>query len=830
MIKSDLPTGRSNLSNRTGGILVMAALASVFMISMLAMVTDISYIYYNQSRLQSATNAAWKAGYDRMMFLKGSKSALSDTEQAEVRAHMLEVMKANGYSDEELASVNIEFKPGNNVSINSKQTFGLFFARIMNFNSASVVAGRANHSEDVGAGIIPLAIPHGVTKDLTKNLYTCSLFPANGGFASGSEYILKLGSGNGGDAHESPSSGMLLVPMDAGAQDDRVNGFLRAYGAAFWCLRSGDGTDQGFVPVYWLLGYRGGSFMLPDHSDVRDKLKEYKVNYTIIPTQEEAQAIYDQVNPNVLELFDRPRVAVYSSQTTPDPVEEVLRAGKIPYGTYSLPTTLSPDGWQRSETYNESSNTRIYDTEILEGVLDNYHWVHLHHEDFTGFNGGCSYWSDSCKDFLDAGRLGSGATAQNRMCSYCRQNYVSHTVTDRRGRTSTVYEWSGGYSESNCLNINRRCAEKQSHNGTWWRNDSGITICSSDNERPQCREYNRLVAIAEAKGYTSDANSEPKPQTAIGTGDTGPAITANADGWFNRANKVQKMKWAVARTIRNHVEIGGFLFAQCFAPESLDISLWQAEIHDGAAPADAYDACFALRDFDYRRFPIKSGVTYYSTINYPVAAGSSVPFGLTLPLDPCCQNHGSAPDTGSGHTCVFRHPTIKDDATILGNRTTDSAQAKYIKGQRGTGKFAFLGGHYHHNTESKRLVLNNILLGSLVDKQVTGDIPTGADISGRQKSSYGCTDPDNSVAGGANDYRDRFMYGFNGPIEINDRLIAEHGNMRGPTDQAVDFRVYGDETASPSRRVIVPITDVGPEIAINNPQNADALTVYDMQG
>ncbi|MDD2999057.1 MAG: hypothetical protein PHV05_08365, partial [Candidatus Riflebacteria bacterium] len=84
--------------------------------------------------------------------------------------------------------------------------------------------------------------------------------------------------------------------------------------------------------------------------------------------------------------------------------------------------------------------------------------------------------------------------------------------------------------------------------------------------------------------------------------------------------------------------------------------------------------------------------------------------------------------------------------------------------------------------------------------------------------------------GGANDYRDRFMYGFNGPIEINDRLIAEHGNMRGPTDQAVDFSVYGDETASPSRRVIVPITDVGPEIAINNPQNADALTVYDMQG
>ena len=39
-----------------------------------------------------------------------------------------------------------------------------------------------------------------------------------------------------------------------------------------------------------------------------------------------------------------------------------------------------------------------------------------------------------------------------------------------------------------------------------------------------------------------------------------------------------------------------------------------------------------------------------------------------------------------------------------------------------------------------------------------------------------------------------------------------------------------DDVATYSRRIVVPITDVGPEIATNNATNASALTIYDIQG
>jgi hypothetical protein len=125
--------------------------------------------------------------------------------------------------------------------------------------------------------------------------------------------------------------------------------------------------------------------------------------------------------------------------------------------------------------------------------------------------------------------------------------------------------------------------------------------------------------------------------------------------------------------------------------------------------------------------------------------------------------------------------------------------------------------------------LNNILLGSLVEKNPAGGGGTTT-VTGKQKSNYGPVDPDNIVGGGANDYRDRFKFGFNQPIRLGDRILPEPGNMRGPTDQAVDFRVTGDASFQPNRIVIIPITDVPPEVPVNNKHNADAQTVYDLQG
>jgi hypothetical protein len=60
--------------------------------------------------------------------------------------------------------------------------------------------------------------------------------------------------------------------------------------------------------------------------------------------------------------------------------------------------------------------------------------------------------------------------------------------------------------------------------------------------------------------------------------------------------------------------------------------------------------------------------------------------------------------------------------------------------------------------------------------------------------------------------------------------MNEGGNMSGPTDQSVDFRINGDTTYPPRKRVIIPITDVPPEVPLNNTHNATATSIYDLQG
>lgn len=824
---------------KAGSVLVMTAFASVFLLGMTAMVTDVGYMYYNQARLQTAVNAGWKAGYDLMMQLK-SQGSFDTQQQTQVINHIKEVMKKNGYTDTELANLQVVFGPNNHLEVNSQQSVGLFFANVMNFSSATVTAARENHALDFGQGIVPLAIPYGVTKDLTKNTYVCEMFARNpdgtydpgiSAFATDTAYILKLGSGgpnSGGPGDPMPEVGKILIPMDSGSQDSE--GFLKAYGAAFWCLKI-DASDPGFVPVEWLLGYRGGAFLLPNHDDVKSILRSYDVNYVEITDADELQAIYDAVNPNVLELFDRPRVAVYSSQGSTDPVEQVLRDGKIPYGEYS-----QPGNWARKDNYKDTNCTAFYDLEILNGELDNYEWMHLHHEDFTGFSGGCSYWLDSCQKSLNEGRLGSTRresdrnVCKERMCSYCRGFYNPKYEPDDSRDFTSGYDPLPSKYETRCHNARRRCAEKATYQGILWKDIPDITICGEGSlAYPQCWHDETLRDIADAKGYTSDAGSEPKSQWAVYSDGSYP-LPDNHPNWFNKANKVQKMKWDVVRKVKLHLEQGGFVFAQCFAPETFDLALWQAAIYEGKSPSDAYEDCIAFKEFHYKGFPRKLSPVWYSDINTADNSYNQY-FNLTDGLDPRCQNHGSGfcCDTGSGHTAGFLSSQIKPEVTILGYQSgSGNGKIKYLKGKFGNGDFTFLGGHYHRNVEAKRLVLNNIMLGSLVEKNVGGGGTTT--ITGKQKSNYGPVDPDNYTGGGANDYRDRFMHGFNQPLQLGDRIIPEPGNQRGPTDQAVDFRVNGDANYTANRFIIVPITDVPPEVGTNNTHNATAQTVYDLQG
>lgn len=134
---------------------------------------------------------------------------------------------------------------------------------------------------------------------------------------------------------------------------------LKAYGITYRALTKGYKAD-------WLLNYRGGSFLI-DYSD--ELAAECRLNNVAFETLSLSQAteIYSFVqgeenNMDVVRLEKAPKVAVYvppGFQPWDDAVTLVLEYAQVPYD-------------------------KIWNDEILKGDLDNYDWLHLHHEDFTG--------------------------------------------------------------------------------------------------------------------------------------------------------------------------------------------------------------------------------------------------------------------------------------------------------------------------------------------------------------------------------------------------------------------------------------------------------------
>jgi hypothetical protein len=143
-----------------------------------------------------------------------------------------------------------------------------------------------------------------------------------------------------------------LIHMDLQQTDH-----LKAYGLAYWIL------EQGYN-VEWLLNYRGGSFMMDEAQEITNKAKLMGVSYTTVSGGEVAQ-IYQEIEENNMEvvlLEKAPEVAVYvppTNQPWDDAVRLALEYAEIPYDT-------------------------VYDEEVLDGKLEKYDWLHLHHEDFTG--------------------------------------------------------------------------------------------------------------------------------------------------------------------------------------------------------------------------------------------------------------------------------------------------------------------------------------------------------------------------------------------------------------------------------------------------------------
>lgn len=146
----------------------------------------------------------------------------------------------------------------------------------------------------------------------------------------------------------------ILIPMENGQTDH-----LKAYGVAYWALGQG-------IEIDWLLNYRGGSFLMEHTSALETELRVRGVSYETLGGSETASIIStvesDAENTSVVRLEKPPKIAVYApDQTLPwdDAVLLALTYAEVPY-------------------------EMIYDENVLRGELEEYDWLHLHHEDFTG--------------------------------------------------------------------------------------------------------------------------------------------------------------------------------------------------------------------------------------------------------------------------------------------------------------------------------------------------------------------------------------------------------------------------------------------------------------
>jgi len=147
----------------------------------------------------------------------------------------------------------------------------------------------------------------------------------------------------------------ILLPMDEVSQQNH----LKAYGITYWALNKD-------YKVSWLLNYKGGSFLMPDASEIKRECQIRGVSFEVISDNEANRILEDISSPSQnmesVVLEKAPKIAVYTPK------------GKKPWD----------DAVTMVLTYAEIPFTAVYDEEVLSDQLILYDWLHLHHEDFSG--------------------------------------------------------------------------------------------------------------------------------------------------------------------------------------------------------------------------------------------------------------------------------------------------------------------------------------------------------------------------------------------------------------------------------------------------------------
>lgn len=220
----------------------------------------------------------------------------------------------------------------------------------------------------------------------------------------------------------------------------------------------------------------------------------------------------------------------------------------------------------------------------------------------------------------------------------------------------------------------------------------------------------------------------------------------------NGFKKVSEMKLAVAKSIRNFVMGGGFMFAMCSGTETLDIVLAANGVDicenmfdgDGADPQAQskldFGKTFAFQNFRLNMNPMGNDFSnidttptrqidqsndFFTLFDFS-AKWDVVPTMLT-------QNHDKVIKGFMGKTTAFRKDVVKPDVLVMGE-TKLVNEARYLHGDYGKGQWTFYGGHdpedyqhivgdpptdlnLHPNSPGYRLILNNVLFPAAKKKK-----------------------------------------------------------------------------------------------------------------
>lgn len=198
-----MTTGNRRQS-RYGSVLIGTVFGLFFILGMLALVTDMAWLYYQEVRIEGAVSAAWRAGMDEIIMLKNSGSNISESQ---IRQRVLDIFQLNGYEASQLQEFVVD-PGGRRLKVYGKAPQPLFFSRIFNMTTRDVDAVRDGTG---GEGMIPLCLVPGDIKYGSKisgydnkgnpiyqtgywyNDFTSEQFDNNEGYIASEEYILKLG-------------------------------------------------------------------------------------------------------------------------------------------------------------------------------------------------------------------------------------------------------------------------------------------------------------------------------------------------------------------------------------------------------------------------------------------------------------------------------------------------------------------------------------------------------------------------------------------------------------------------------------------------------------